>query len=374
MISLLFVACNLEPDPLQSDLILLSQLESEPQNASSICSKLQGQEAISYCKAIEKRPHLWANPKTLKTNSQRKEGPASKHLVPSYTLNPPLKSQEVTPCPPEQNETLCREKRAKEAQSVEQAYSECNSLEKEIWRQECFFQAAEATLSSLGYNDSAILCLNTGDFQANCFMHLSYSLAETIPPALVEEKEEWDVVIQHSKAVDSFWLEKDPQFGIAMQEQLWAKAIDISYTKAGIVTGNPIDHLPPKAIPHIRAAASFHLLQMEGASAFTLEEWAKRIQRALDARLPVSAMRPPKPYQRRKLKNQWASDGKMDSNRPATYYMSDGRRTYSLDPHEDLLICVLEAATRVNNGQKLVEHGRNHSSPLVHWTAMRLSN
>ena len=83
-------------------------------------------------------------------------------------------------------------------------------------------------------------------------------------------------------------------------------------------------------------------------------------------------MRPPRPYQQQKAQNSWPADQGDESKIPATYYMTDGRRALGKDDEEDYVICVLEAAARVSNGQKLVIEGQNHSSSVVQWTANRL--
>ena len=249
----------------------------------------------------------------------------------------------------------------------------CGGINKERWRKECAFIVAEAHLSTKGYAHSAHLCLYSGDFAANCFIHLSYRLAETIPPAMSEEQEEWDEIIFKTQTIHQFWKDKDPYFGESMVQQLWAKALDVSYTKAGIVAGNPIDFLPKESLVHIRAAASAHLMKMEGAKSYSLQEWAQRTQRALDARLKAKDMRPPKQYAQLKAQNSWPSDARDETHIPAVYYMADGRRTTHHEAKIDLLITTLEAAARNKNGHFLVEEGKKSSIPLVRWTAIRLS-
>ena len=84
-------------------------------------------------------------------------------------------------------------------------------------------------------------------------------------------------------------------------------------------------------------------------------------------------MRPPRSYIQIKAKNAWPSDAQDEAHIPATYYMADGRRAVHQDAKIDLLITTLEAASRTNNGQILVDEGKKSTIPLVRWTAMRLS-
>ena len=352
------------------DLLLLKELEENPERAAQICPQLSGVDAQNRCKNLSMRPHLWSNPASMGSlQSHRKEGPASKHLIPSVQIQT-HSFQKNEEC---QN-TQCWERKAIERNTIDEIITQCGGIKKELWRSECAFIVAESHLKTQGYAHSAQLCLYSGDFAANCFMHLSYQLAESVPPAISDEKYEWDSIILATQTVRTFWKNQDHNFGDAMVQQIWAKALDISYTKAGIVAGNPIDYLPNEAMPHIRAAASAHLMKMEGATSFSLHEWSLRTQRALDARLEAKDMRPPRSYVQIKAKNSWPSDTQDEAHIPATYYMTDGRRAVHQEATIDLLITTLEAASRSKNGQFLVDEGKKSSIPLVQWTAMRLSN
>ena len=301
LISLLLSACNQPVTSPNSDLILLKQLKATPSKAHELCEQFEDSKLKEHCKTIEKRPHLWENPKSLSTaQGQRRAGPSSKHLLPRYTpsalsFTSPLSASS---CQQSQQSHLCYENLALQSQTVDKISQYCEQIDTTTWKQECYFAAAEKHLSSLGYAVSAELCFYSGSFAANCYIHLSYALAEDIPAALSDNTHDWEKFNTHGITLQQFWQQHDPQFGSAMQDLLWAKGLDISYHRAGIVAGNPIDHLPAQALYHIRAAATLHLMQMEGAQSFSLEEWALRVQRALDARLPMKAMRPPRPYQK----------------------------------------------------------------------------
>ena len=366
----IFFSC-LQP-PVPDELRILKEIEENPEKASSLCAQIQDHDTKERCTSITLRPHLWDNPKPIeRQKSTRVNGPAGKHLLPSISLETPsyLPPQAQDQC----TQNMCWEKRAEEAKSIEETSVLCQHIEKKLWRQECFFLSAEQHLEEMGYSHSASLCIASGDLAANCFLHLSNNLAEKAPPALSELEYEWVQTVQFSTDIHTFWLERDVQFGDAMVAQFWAKALDVSYTKAGIVAGNPIDFTPKEARPHVHAAASLHLMLMEGAQSYSLEEWAHRTQRALDARLPSKATRPQRSYQRRKASSPWPSDAPNETHLPATMYMTDGRRTYSEDTHIDLLITTLEAAARSPNGQNLVEEGKKNDHELVRWTAVRLS-
>jgi hypothetical protein len=368
MFFLIIISC--QSTSLTPDLEILKKIEENPELASSLCALLSDENTKQRCTTISLRPHLWANPKSIQTiKSNRKKGPSAKHILPKISITTPSYLPSTHECP----DIQCWEEEAKEKKELELIKNTCKHINNENWRSECMFIVAEDHLPKLGYAHSAELCLNSGDFAANCFMHLSYALAEKTPPAISDLKYEWQEINESAQSIKTFWKEKDFLFGEAMTQQFWAKSLDISYTKAGIVAGNPFDYLPKEATPHIHAAASMHLMLMEGAESYPLEEWAYRTKRALNARLPQSAIRPQRTYMRQKAKNPWPSDTRDEETIPATYYMTDGRRTSSSITHIDLLITTIEAAARCKKGQKVVNEGQNHEHPLVRWTAFRLS-
>ena len=368
MIFAFLISC--QPSQLTSDLQILKKIEENPDQAASLCIHLSEEDAKVRCQKIALRPHLWSNPKSIQTTkSNRKKGPGAKHLLPRIPVITPAYVRGTSVCAT----TQCWEKKAKESQELSLIKSNCSHIEQEIWRAECMFIVAEEHLIESGYEHAAELCLHSGEFASNCFMHLSYTLAEKSPPAITELDYEWQQTKKSEESINHFWQDKDVQFGLAMTQQFWAKALDTSYTKAGIVAGNPFDHLPTEATPHIHAAASMHLMLMEGADSYPLEEWAKRTKRALSARLPQSAIRPQRAYRRIKSHSPWPSDEKNEEEIPATYYMTDGRRAVSSTEHIDLLITTIEAAARCANGEKILKEGKNHEHPLVRWSALRLS-
>ena len=228
---MLFYFFSCQPSNVTPDLVLLKELEENPERAVQICPKLSAKHAQERCQKLSMRPHLWSNPESMeRAQSQRKIGPSSKHLIPSIVIQAPT-YKESSEC----TETECWEQKALATDDFEDILIACGGIKKERWRKDCAFVVAEAHLSTKGYAHSAHLCLYSGDFAANCFMHLSYRLAETIPPAISEEQEEWDEIIFKTQTIHQFWKDKDPYFGESMVQQLWAKALDVSYTKAGIV-------------------------------------------------------------------------------------------------------------------------------------------
>ena len=373
---------NLDPtsqeeprEDLTSELIILAEIESNPQNAHELCEKLKSETNRKRCQSISMRPHLWTEVNSLPVTKRLAEGPTGALLTPRVKAQSIPSIGTESACQPQ--DTSCFEAEAKKANTVEDAINACQQIPEKKWQQECFFVTAEEWLekpNSEAYHEATQLCLLTDTFQPHCFQHLSKKLAEDVPKATEVDQEKYRKIIQHGKQIKQSWDSRDAIFGKAMVDLMWAKALDISYVRAGIVAGNPFDHLPPAAIPHIRAAAVYHLMYMEGASSFDLEGWALRTQRALNARLKPADTRTPRAFSREKINQNWSSDKNDDNTIPAVFYMTDGRRAVSRDSHLDLLLCTLEAAARLPNGKTLLKQGMAHQSNLVRWTANRLLN
>ena len=162
---------------------------------------------------------------------------------------------------------------------------------------------------------------------------------------------------------------------------LFAKAIDISYERAAIVAGNPLDFIEETYHHHIYASASYYLMLWEGAGSFDLDGWKSRIFRALEYRLSPTDQRKPRPYHNQKSKQNWASNqSEEDSKYQSIIYRNDGRRIFvpfhsntptSKDSHIDMRICVVEAAARVPNGKSLLLEAQEDTSNFVRQTAQR---
>ena len=361
-----------EAETAMGDLALLQDLESHPERAGRICAQLQGTDARARCEAISMRPHLWAAPPARRQARRVAGGPSSRQLVPQATSRLVDVAPSQEPCPAGVTLATCYEQRARSRGDAVAAVADCHNLPPHAeggWREECLFAAAEQVAS---YGDAIELCLLSGPFQSNCFQHLTMTRAESIPAATIEQAPPWSAVLAHATEMQAAWDGRDPAFGEAMVDMMWARALDTSYVRAGIVAGNPLDHLPAKAHPHVRAAAVYHLMSMEGADAYpSIEAWVARSARALDARLTTADRRPQQPFQRDHHDRAWSADRPGDGTYPARYYMTDGRRTTDTDVSTDLAICVLEAAARLG-GEALLQEGLRHEQQPVQWTAQRL--
>ena len=90
LISLMLLSCHSTETDIDPDLQLLKQLSENPSQAVALCTQFQNSAYVDRCNAIAMRPHLWHNPTSQKTTqSTRKIGPASKHLLPKAQIHHP---------------------------------------------------------------------------------------------------------------------------------------------------------------------------------------------------------------------------------------------------------------------------------------------
>jgi hypothetical protein len=250
----------------------------------------------------------------------------------------------------------------------------------ESWANECLFEAAEALwLSEAGeldqrYADATSLCLESGAFRTFCLGHLHMQMARAAPPADASDVSLWEVHRAHSERIRRIWKTRgDPDYGALARSHFWSEVLWESVTRARIVVGNAADHTPVDALPHLRAATSFRLLEDRALDGMSLEEAVAFVATSLEERSTdpvVLAGNPPV----RAEQDLWPEDRGDDSQIPALIYLGISRRAVDPDPEIDLAICLLEAAARQTpRRQDLIDQGRAHTHPLVRWTAGRLS-
>lgn len=363
-----------ETEKAQSELEILMQIEKNPRQAKELCSKLKNAVAKKRCLAIQMRPHLWYKQTAQKADKRRSSGPSGRFLAPSVPT-PFAPNPSKTICESSWTESACRESEAIAADNLTGAMGACANLNDLAWKEECFFVAAEKRLVKFGaakYDESVELCLQAKRYKANCFNHLAKAIAEKANSAISDNARTWSDLIWSTKQVHTYWTDKDPLFGAAAVDLIWAHATDISYEHSGVVAGNPLDYLPVEAKPHVYAAATYHTMKSESVEKFDLAGWTTQIITVLNSRLKPHQGQAKTPFRRKTISTDWSTDSLGDDNIPAVYYMTDGRRATSEDKETDIAICILEAAARLPNGQSLLFKSKLDDRPLVKWTANRL--
>ena len=344
------------------------------------CDTFQFQVVQQRCQQLKKRPHLWTSP-TPDTSSTTTQRSSTTHPVPNLEI-PLLKKQSI-PSNCTSKQSSCWEEQARNSKSLEEAFSSCSEISSDKWKQECFFSSAEFLYkkATLNYEQASALCLQSQLFVSDCLRHLTFIAAQKVPPATSVHKSDWEKLYRQVEDIERYWKDRDPTFLKHHLDLLFAKAIDISYERASIVAGNPLDFVEDTYHHHIYASASYYLMLWEGAGSFDLDGWESRIFRALEYRLSPTDRRSVRPYHNKKSHQNWASNQSEEDNKyQSIIYRNDGRRIFiplrssdltSKDSHIDMRICVVEAAARIPNGKIILLQAQKDTSIFVRQTAQR---
>jgi len=370
-------------DPVERVALVLQLAEAHPGETAQLCSSLTLGPARERCGSLNTRPHLWVEPASPSNSTGRPApGPATRDTLPASAISEYADVEAVDPeCPEGASRTACTMLRAGEQASAGRtriAAAYCRHLEgDEKWRHECAFEAAEEAARSgvEHYPGAAELCLLAGPFAANCLAHLIIELNSMVPPATIQRPEAWAKSLEIATTIETFWTERDPDFTALAVDRYYTHLVAQSYGKADLTVGTPLDSLPPTAVPHVHASAAMHLMSRRVDETHDLAGWASLLDEALDSRAQPSAQRTMQaPVGLGYTSDLWPEDLGDEDMRPAVFYLETSRRTLSEDPTLDRLICILEAAARLELAVKatLLAEGAAHPDDAVSWTARRL--
>ncbi len=246
------------------------------------------------------------------------------------------------------------------------------------------FAATEVAVHKHGreaYRAATDLCLWSGTFAPTCLLHMARNLAISAPRSDNAAPDHWLELQASAEVIRTAWKGRDDQFLEWELDRFWSAALFVSYETAETVTGNPLDHVPEPWHHHVRAAAAWRLLQLEGGETRTLSGWTARLEEVLDTRstwVPSAAQATPDgnywTWPNWRGRPRWNRDQGEDGRVPATYFLGRARRPFSKDPTADAAICVLESAVRQGLDVKdLLAEGQRHAAPWVRWSAKQLA-
>ena len=253
-----------------------------------------------------------------------------------------------------------------------------------IWRAECMFAAAELSVNlkgPQGYRDATEFCLLGERFSERCLLHVIRILASDAPSADSLTQERWAELVETVQVVSDTWKDKNAQFLEFEMDRFWSAALFVSYREVESVTGDLLDVVPARWHRHVRAAAAWRLLELEGVQVRTLDGWAIRLEEALAARSAEDKSDEPSRASSSRESTRawdpdiiWIRDKKEDGTIPATFYLGRSRRPFSENPLSDSAICILESAVRQQYDMTaLLKDGFVHPEPLVQWAAKHLA-
>ncbi len=333
---------------------VLRQLSAEhPEDLEALCPKLSG-PAAAECRTLSGRPHLWsARINTLTTLPM--DGITSPWHMPPAAMT----------CPSGQEG--CQISAAEKERDTAQAAAICLSADTERWQGECFFRVAEVRLESGELADAATLCLGAVGYRERCLGHLSRSLST--PAQALEDAAAWAALAAQIQQLDDALSRHSPALAARMVDRVWAESLLAAYAAAQIPTGDPLDHLPPAALPHIRAAAAWRMISDAAAAGEGAADWEAELA-ALLARRGSGPARKQRPAT---FPHTWKDLLPGEEDIPWIAVLRDQRRAVSADPETDTVICLLEALGRSSlDMAEAVARYHQHADPLVRWTVARL--
>lgn len=399
-------------DPLERLSYVNVLVESFPGETSDLCTILPEGEGRERCERISMRPHLRAGNTvgavkrteaeegagvavggsaasqsnaeiTSASDASVQAGPGMTLLIPSnpaaFQSTPWDKVAAVDPtCENAMMATSCRTTASETAAKEGNAYAAaqaCLANEPGQWRSECMFHAAEVLVSSVDPEDVGAaleLCLGSGDYRANCFAHIAMEVAQLAPVSTNGQPFAWEAVKRAVQSLRADMAPRDPVLGDRIAERVWSEATLVAYRKAARVTGDPIDQVPAEALPHIRAAAAWQMVMLEGSEDRTLAQWNDRLKAALALRVKGGAEAAVELQRPDAVTNLWTELYPGEEILRPVLYLGQARRVWSENPEADGLICILEALAR-RPGRPIGPFldGLKSEDQALRWTAGR---
>jgi hypothetical protein len=353
----------------------------DPAKAGQLCPVIESTEARESCQRNTSRPHLYAPPPRNQNGpaSRTAEGPQQTTLILPPNPGTRLSQLGANPGNCSTGDRACLMNAAKELASEDkgqEAARRCMAIDgEESWRGDCHFQAAEA-LALVEPIDSygviADLCRSSGQWAGRCVDKVNTRLAK-LAPASNAAAVGWSQSLQAAHAITVAWAAEGPVIRDRIVMGFWAGSLAQAYAQSSELSGDPLDHLASHAIPHIRAALAWSVVQQsqQGTSMAVL---SGAVQSALNLRVLTPSLGTPSTGGRPAgVKDLWETDGPGDGEIPSVIYMGSARRAMASTLEEDLQICILEAAVRQGpRWDPLIESARSSALPLVAWTAERL--
>lgn len=331
-------------DPISAAALVKTVSSAQPDALGQVCDILPPALGGDRCDAARARPHLWQV-----QASARAADPAAQSLP---TLTPP----DAALLDPS-------------AAALGGDAARCLDLSEHAARAECLFQASEAT-SEAATGQATALCLSASPFTGQCLLHLLFRIGSRAPISTSDDAAGWaslsGAISSSAEAVP------DPEFRARWREQLWGNALRYAYDGCDEVTGNPLDHLPAEALPHVRAAGAWRLWTLEQGMPRNLSRWVARLNEVLGARTAPLA-EPPKRQVSRVFRDLWPETLPGEEALPRVAWFVGAARATSPDPSTDALLALLEAAARAEPpGRELLGEALTHRDATVRWSAARL--
>lgn len=369
-------------DPVEQEAAVMVLSEHWPGRLRALCDDLGDPGVQRRCLRLNIRTHL-------RTPDPVTEEPVEELLRPgagpAHELIP-LPARRPTPFPDVQADPgdceagdpafhTCLELEGIDAArngDLETAVARCRASAESIWRQECAFVVADKLPRSDDRLEQALsLCEMSGPFFTKCFAHqVPPSLplrtrADAVDPDLYRD------LVQSAQAIHRWWG-TDQGRPLALTVDLyWSIVAAALYEERARLVGNPFDHLPPDAHPHLRSAIALRAATEEAPLDAAREAVARRSQD--ETPYEATGARRVKLLDVSRLRSRWECDLPGEEDLPAIYLLGlgPGRRPVSKDPEVDLLLASIPAmATQLPRTLESLGALARNPHPRVAWYAV----
>ena len=377
-------------------------LEQDGPSVVALCEIIEPGPVRQRCDRVQKRRHLWDG-EQLRRAWKRKRQQQGKKVTPriavgpsSFLLNPivdstwsPITAASEVPCEkPDRNVTCVTRLAMRQVKKgkLRKAASLCSVLLVDsIWRSDCVFESAERavhTQGRSGYRDATELCLLSEEYRERCLANLVRILSTWTPGANQLTSKNWAAVEKTEQVLRDTWQDRDPDYMELELNRFWSSVMYVAYKKTDVITGNPLNFVDPRWHLHVRSAAAYRLVELEGEQERSLGEWTDRLEDVLTLRVGVDPAAQNVDFRELALSTGrklwpwapiWHKDRPGDEEIPSTYYLGRTRRTFSEDARVDASICVLEALfLQKADVQGFLAEAQAHPDPSMNWTGKQL--
>ncbi len=339
-------------DVVAQEAVVLALVDAHPTSLNEICAGLPEGPAAKRCNKLTERPHLLggkANPDLREVGVPGLVDHTGIEALPSpWTEVPPIQAD----C--DMQVDSCWNKRMVTAASTAdpmKVAEVCNAVPNDRFRRECFFRGAEtmavqearARVERLPVATS--LCLGAEDYNELCVRELGRAVARLAPPSDQEDPDAWKEAAAAVAAMERGLAQYDATVAERVADRVWSAVIWGAYNRAQAITGAPLDSLPPAATPHVRATATWFLLERE-ATAHPERDLAAWVEIVTTAMADRTASPPAEPGGVQPTRFVGNSTDPASDERPWAHYLGDNYRAVLDDDEQDLVACVLEYAAR----------------------------
>ena len=123
----------------------------------------------------------------------------------------------------------------------------------------------------------------SGEYRERCLLHVVRILGSWTPGASRLTPRSWAAVEKTEQVLRETWMDRAPDYLELELNRFWSAAMFVSYQKVESITADPLDFMIEEWHPHVRAAAAWRMLELEGDQTRSLGEWQARLEEALQA-------------------------------------------------------------------------------------------